>query len=95
MDNSAPHPGQWISYRSGPGGKDHLTPEVRARVEQEETLRAEARGRLLCEVSVLVYEREAIPQVSFTDDAALGVDSAASEIAAAVARARDSLTDWH
>jgi hypothetical protein len=64
MDNSAPHPGQWISYRSGPGGKDHLAPEVRARVEQEEALRAEARGRLLCEVSVLEYEREAISMVS-------------------------------
>jgi hypothetical protein len=43
---------------------------------------------------VLVYEHEAIPQVSFTDHTALGVSSDASEIAAAVARARDSLADW-
>jgi hypothetical protein len=43
---------------------------------------------------VLVYEREAIPQVSFTEDAALGVESDASELAAAVARARNSLADW-
>jgi hypothetical protein len=94
MDNSASHPGQWISYRSGSGGKDHLAPDVRARIEEDEAVHAKAQGLLLCEVRVLVYEREAIPQVSFTEDAALGVESDASELAAAVARARNSLADW-
>ncbi len=94
MENGAAPPGKWISYGSGPGGKDHLPAAVRAQVEEEEALRAERRGRLLCEVNVLVYEREEIPQVSFTGDAALGPESDASYIAAAVARARDSLADW-
>ena len=94
MENGAAPPGKWISYGSGPGGKDHLPAAVRAQVEEEEALRTERRGRLLCEVTVFVYEREVTPHVSFTEDAALGVESDASDIAAAVARARDSLADW-
>ena len=94
MGTSDPRPGQWISYRSGPGGKDHLPPAVRTRVEKDEAVRTEQRGRLLCEVRVLIYEHEALPQVSFTDDTALDAESDPRDIAAVVARARDSLADW-
>jgi len=48
----------WISYTNGPGGKDHLPPEVRAEVERREAERRERRGRLLCEVHVSVYEHD-------------------------------------
>lgn len=87
----------WIGYSSGPGGKDHLPPEVRAEVDRREKLRKERRGRLLCEVHVQVYEHD-------TDDTAMGVvfppgaaldpESGPAEIAAAVARAREQLGRW-
>jgi hypothetical protein len=35
-------PSGWISYTNGPGGKDHLPPEVRTEVERRE---AEQLGR--------------------------------------------------
>jgi hypothetical protein len=82
--------GRWISYTSGPGGKDHLTDEERAIVEQSER----RRGRLLCEVHVQVYEHDALPCVQFPSEAALNVDSDRGEVAAAVARARESLASW-
>jgi hypothetical protein len=32
----------WVSYTSGPGGKDHLPPEVRAEVDRRERSRESA-----------------------------------------------------
>jgi hypothetical protein len=86
--------GRWISYGPGLVGKDHLPPDVRAEVERREALRTARRGRLLCEVHVQVYEHDAVPGVMFPADAALGVESDPGEIAASVARARDSLARW-
>ena len=80
----------WFSYTSCPGGKDHLPPDVRAEAERREA----AWGRLLCEVHVQVYEHEAVPWVAFPGESALGVDSDPGEVAAAVARSREALTDW-
>jgi hypothetical protein len=57
----------WFSYTNAPGGKDHLAPEARAAVEDYE----EARGRLLCEVLVSVYEHDALPSVGFPARAGL------------------------
>jgi hypothetical protein len=76
---------------------DHLAPDVRAEVDRLEAARRERLGRLLCEVHVRVYERDAEGAemyVSFPDDAALGLDSDRGEIAAAVARAREMLANW-
>jgi hypothetical protein len=81
---------RWISYTTGPGGKDHLTAEERAIVEQSE----HRRGRLLCEVHVQVYEHDALPCVQFPAEAALNIESDRGEVAAAVARARESLASW-
>jgi hypothetical protein len=89
MEAMGNHSG-WISYGSGPGEKDHLPPDVRAEVERQE----ERRGRLLCEVRVQVYEHDAVPMVGFPTDSALGVESDSDEIAAAVARACDTLASW-
>lgn len=89
--------GGWVSYTSGPGGMDHLRPDVRAEVARREAARKELLGRLLCEVHVRVYEHDAEGAemfVSFPDDAALGVDSDRREVAAAVARAREMLASW-
>jgi hypothetical protein len=86
---STQHPGGgWVSYTDGPGGVDHLAPDVRAKVERLEAARKERLGRLLCEVHVRVYEHDdeaADMYVSFPDDAALGPDSDRGEVAAAVA----------
>ena len=41
--------GRWISYGPGPGGKDHLLPDVRAEVERREALRSE-RGTILAPI---------------------------------------------
>lgn len=90
--------GGWVSYTSGPGGKDHLPPEVRAEVECRESIRRERRGRLLCEVQVLVYEHDVEEgtemMVAFPDSAVLGVDSDRGEIATAITRAREALASW-
>jgi hypothetical protein len=89
--------GGWVSYTSGPGGMDHLPPDVRVEVERREAARKERLGRLLCEVHVRVYEHGAEGAemfVSFPDEASLGVDSDRGEIAAAVARAREMLAIW-
>jgi hypothetical protein len=90
--------GRWIGYSTGPGGKDHLEPDVRAFVDQRERELAERRGRLLCEVQVRVYERD-VPDdgnmwVSFPPDAVLSPDSDPGEIAAAVERAQQALARW-
>jgi hypothetical protein len=86
--------GRWISYGPGPGGKDHLPPDARAEAEQQEALRKERQGRLLCEVHVQVYEHDAVPQVAFPAGSTLSVETDPGEIAAAVARARDALAGW-
>jgi hypothetical protein len=95
---SETRPGRWIGYSTGPGGKDHLEPDVRAFVEQRERELAERRGRLLCEVQVRVYERD-VPDdsnmgVSFPPGAVLGPDSDENAIAAAVQRAQHALARW-
>jgi hypothetical protein len=87
----------WVGYTAGPGGKDHLPPDVRAEIERREAARSERRGRLLCEVQVRVYEHDHVePDVaaSFPAEALLGPESDSAEIAAAVARARDQLSRW-
>lgn len=97
MDDSRQR-GGWVSYTSGPGGKDHLAPDVRAEVERRETIRKERSGRLLCDVTVRVYEHDVEEGtdmwVSFPDGAALGVESDQGEVADAVARARAALDRW-
>lgn len=74
--------GGWISWTSGPGGKSHLSPDVRAEIESREALRKKRRGRLLAGVCVRVYENDAEAQVSLPHDAPLTVESDPSEIAA-------------
>ena len=86
--------GRWISYGPGPGGKDHLSGDVRAEVERWEAMRRERQGHLLCEVLIQVYEHDAVPQVGFPEGSALNVESSPGEIATAVARARDTLASW-
>jgi hypothetical protein len=86
--------GRWISYGPGPGGKDHLPPDVRAEAERREALCKERQGRLLCEVHVQVHEHDAVPGVTFPVGSALGTETDPGEIAAAVARARDALAGW-
>ena len=86
-------PSGWISYTNGPGGKDHLMPEVRAEVERREA----ERGQLLCEVHVSVYEHDTEDTeiyVSFPGDALLSLESDRGQVAAAVARARKQLGRW-
>ena len=84
----------WISCSNSPGGKDHLAPDVRAEVERREALREERRGRLLCDIHVQVYERDAEMYVTFPAGAALDAESDPGEIAAAVARGRERLGTW-
>jgi len=84
----------WIGYGTGPGGKDHLPPDVRAEVERRETERRERQGRLLCEVHVQVYEHDAVPGVAFPAGSTLDGESDSSDVASAVARARDALAEW-
>jgi hypothetical protein len=84
----------WVGYGSGPGGKDHFPPDVRAEVERREAARKQRQGCLLCEVYMQVYERGAVPQVAFPAGSVLDVESDSSDIASAVARARDRLAEW-
>jgi hypothetical protein len=94
MDETKSARGGWVGYGTGPHGKDHLPPDVRAEVERRDAARAERRGRLLCDVLVRVYEHEAVPSVGFPAESALDVESESHKIAAAVARARAALADW-
>lgn len=80
----------WFSYTNGPGGKDHLAPEVRAKVEEHQA----RRGQLLCEVVVTVYEHAAMPSVGFPAGAAFDVETHPDQVAAAVGRAKDALAGW-
>jgi len=88
----------WVSYSSGPGGTDHLPPDVRAEADRRERLRKQRQGRLLCEIQARVYEHDvddgAEMYVAFPDGAALGPESDPAEVAAAVARAREKLGRW-
>ena len=88
----------WVGYTDGPGGRDHLPPDVRAEVEARAAIRKERRGELLCVVEVRVYERDVDEgtdmQVSFPPGAVLSPDSDPSQIAAAVSRAREALASW-
>jgi len=84
----------WIGYGTGPCGKDHLPLDVRAEIERREAALKERRGRLLCEVHVQVYERDAVPGVAFPAGSALDAESDSSDVASAVARARDALAEW-
>jgi len=97
MADDAPGQHGWVSYTSGPGGKDRLRPEVRRRVERFEAELGERRGRLLCEVTVQVYESDiddGAMWVSFPAGAALGPDSDPALITGAVTRARAALAHW-
>jgi hypothetical protein len=82
----------WVSYTSG--DNSHLSPEARAEVERRIKRRREERGALLAIVQVRVYENDEEPQVSFPEDAFLGVETDSSIISDVVARAREQLAHW-
>lgn len=88
----------WVGYADGPGGKEHLPPDVRAAVERRENERNQRRGRLLCEVHVQVFERDVEDEpsmyVTFPAGSALRPDGDSAEVATAVARAREMLGRW-
>lgn len=80
----------WFSFTNAPGGEDHLAPEVRAAVVEQQ----ERRGRLLCEVLVRVYEHDIVPSVGFPAGALLNMETDGGEITDAVNRARNALETW-
>lgn len=82
----------WISY--GSGDNAHLTAEQRQRAKECIRQRREARGGLLGVVEVRVYENACDPQVSFPEEAILGVETDAPVISDMVDRARTALADW-
>jgi hypothetical protein len=82
----------WVSYTSG--DNSHLPPEVREEVERRIKRRKENRGGLLAIVQIRVYENDEEPQVSFPEDALLGVETDSSIISDVVARAREQLVHW-
>jgi hypothetical protein len=82
----------WVS--NTPGDNSHLSPEVRAEVERRIERRQEERGALLAIVEVRVCENDEEPQVSFPQDALLGVGTDSSIISGVVARAREQLAQW-
>jgi hypothetical protein len=82
----------WISH--GADDNSHLTDEQRQMVEERNDERQERRGGLLGIVEVYVYEHGCRPQVNFPDGSLLGIDSDASAISEAVARASAELANW-
>jgi hypothetical protein len=82
----------WAAYSSG--DNSHLSPEVRAEVERRIMQRQEERGALLAIIEVRVYENDEEPQVSFPQDALLGVETDSLIISDVVARAREQLDRW-
>jgi hypothetical protein len=82
----------WVSYTSG--DNSHLSSEVRAEVERHIERRQEERGALLAIVQVRVYENDEEPQISFPEDALLGVETDPSIISDVVDRARQQLDHW-
>jgi hypothetical protein len=75
---------------SGPDPSD----DQRRRVEERMREHRERQGALLAVVEIRVYEHDEVPQVSFPDDALLGVDADSATISDVVARARDRLASW-
>jgi hypothetical protein len=82
----------WTAYISG--DDSHLSPEARAEAERHIKRRQEERGALMAIVVVRVYENDEEPQVSFPQDAILGVETDSSIISDVVARAREQLAHW-
>lgn len=82
----------WIGYT--PGDDAHLTDAQEDLVRRRRDAVHRGRGPLLGIVVVRVYEHECHPQVSFTSDCVLGVDSSPDDIAAMVERAGAELGDW-
>jgi hypothetical protein len=71
-----------------------LPPETRERARRNMIDRHRERGPLLAIVEVRVYEAGAEPQISFTHDCTLGVETDRETLAGVVARARDALAGW-
>jgi hypothetical protein len=84
--------GGWISW-TGDSWVD-LPSEQRDRARRTMIDRHRERGPLLAIVQVRVYANGAEPQLSFTQECALGVQTDRETLAGVVARARDALADW-
>jgi hypothetical protein len=82
----------WIS--TAPGSLARLPEAERRRVEQLHAERAAARGALLAEVHVQVYEHDEVPWVSFPSGSPLGPGGDQANVAALVERAGRRLADW-
>ena len=82
----------WVSYTSG--DNSHPSPEVREEVGRRIKRREDERRALLAIVQVRVYENDEEPQVSFSEDAPLEVETDSSIISDVVARARRALAHW-
>ena len=81
----------WVSW-TGDSWVD-LPEETRARVRRTIIERPRARGPLMGIVQVRVYENGAEPQLSFTEECTLDVETDRETLAGVVARARDALAD--
>ena len=84
--------GRWTSV--APGSLARLPETERRTVEERRRALAEARGALLAEIHVQVYEHDEVPWVSFPGDSPLGPDGDQADVAAVVERARTRLADW-
>jgi hypothetical protein len=82
----------WVSW-TGDSWVD-VPPESRERTRRTMIERHRKRGPLQAVVQVRVYENEAEPQVSFSHECTLGVETDRETLAGVVARARDSLAGW-
>jgi hypothetical protein len=82
----------WVSWT--PSGNSNLSPERSAEVERRVAERNAARGALLAVVQVRVYENDELPQVSFPEEAILGIETDSTVISDVVARARAQLQHW-
>jgi hypothetical protein len=82
----------WVSW-TGDSWVD-LPPETRARARRTMVDRHRERGPLMAIVQVRVYENGAEPQLSFTQECTLGVETDRETLAGVVARARDALAEW-
>jgi hypothetical protein len=79
----------WFSS-TGDIDNSSLANEQRQLVEE----RVRSRGKLLGVVQVRVFENACEPFVTFSEDAALGVETDQTVIAEMVDRARTRLVDW-
>jgi hypothetical protein len=82
----------WVSW-TGDSWVD-LGPETRERTRRRMIDRHRDRGPLMAIVQVHVYEAGAEPQISFTGESTLGVETDRETLAGVVARARDALAGW-